>query len=216
MTNSEPPGDPVAALADELRLVIEDISSVDHDHEQMVEALHLAQRLRQLLDGPAAPRWYDQLGPDGKPAPGAAESAFLRQSMYRGAHNPMAPPVRFEVEDRDDGSPGVIGRVRLGYAYEGPPHGVHGGMVSALFDDVLGATQRLVEHPGVTGRLTVHFRSITPVNADLVLRGWIERESDRRIVAHGTMHAGETLTAEAEALFVRVDFDEVKSRMAPD
>ena len=108
----------------------------------------------------------------------------------------------------------IIGRVRLGVAYEGPPHGVHGGFVAGMFDEVLGATQRMMEMPGVTGRLTIHYRHITPIEEDLVLRAWITEDVGRRILAKATCHAGDTLTADAEGLFIRVDFTEVKDRMA--
>jgi acyl-coenzyme A thioesterase PaaI-like protein len=97
-------------------------------------------------------------------------------------------------------------------AYEGPPHGVHGGWVAALFDDLLGSAKGLTGAPGMTATLTVRFRQITPVEEDLQLEGWIERESGRRVVAKATCRAGEALTAEAEALFVGVDFDEVRKR----
>jgi hypothetical protein len=83
-----------------------------------------------------------------------------------------------------------------------------------MFDDVLGATQRLVDKPGVTGRLTVHYRHITPVLEELTLRAWIEEDVGRRILSKATCHAGDTLTADAEALFIRVDFTEVQERMA--
>ncbi len=37
--------------------------------------------------------------------------------------------------------------------------------------------------------------------------GWIERVDGRRIVAKGSMHAGDELTAEAEGLFVIIGPD---------
>ena len=35
----------------------------------------------------------------------------------------------------------------------------------------------------------------------------------RRVEARATCHAGETLTADARAWFVRIDFDEAEARM---
>ena len=103
--------------------------------------------------------------------------------------------------------PLVEGRVRLGRAYEGPPHGVHGGVLAGLFDDMLGAAQRLSGTRGVTARLTVRYRALTPVESDLVLRAEAGEPNGRRVTCTATCHAGDTLTAEAEALFVAVDFD---------
>jgi acyl-coenzyme A thioesterase PaaI-like protein len=119
-----------------------------------------------------------------------------------------------EVVEGDDGRQVIVSRVRLGLAYEGPPHGVHGGYVAGMFDDVLGATQRLIAQPGVTATLEVKYRHITPIEEDLVLRAWVVEDRGRRVVSRATCHAGDTLTAEAEALFIRVDFVEVKDRMA--
>jgi acyl-CoA thioesterase FadM len=85
--------------------------------------------------------------------------------------------------------------------------------VAALFDDLLGATQGLLHSPAVTARLTVRYRHVTPIGEELRLRAWIRRDDGRRVEARATCHAGDTLTAEAEGLFVRVDFNEVQQRM---
>jgi acyl-coenzyme A thioesterase PaaI-like protein len=204
--------DPAARLADELRGAIEELSSRTHDRDQLEQAVGLAAELRSLLDGPRSLRWYEAAAVDGEIDEGSM-AAFQSQSLYRGAYNPLAPPMTVKVEDGEHG-PTVVARVTLGLAYEGPPHGVHGGYVAGMFDDVLGATQRLVDKPGVTGRLTIHYRHITPVEEELTLRAWIEEDVGRRIVSKATCHAGDTLTAEGEALFIKVDFTEVQSRMA--
>jgi hypothetical protein len=50
----------------------------------------------------------------------------------------------------------------------------------------------------------------------LRFEAWVESDHDKRIVAKATCHAGggELLTADAEALFIRVDFEEIQARMA--
>ena len=90
---------------------------------------------------------------------------------------------------------------------------MHGGWVAALFDDLLGAAQGAVKAATVTAKLTIRSRHVTPIEEDLHLQAWIHRDDGRRIVAKATCHAGDTLTAEAEGLFVRVDFNEVQHRM---
>jgi len=204
--------DPAARLADELRGAIEELSSVAHDPERVAQAAVMAAELRTFLDGPRAPRWYEAGLVNGV-IDEESGAAFNKQSLYRGAHNPLAPPMAVDVVEDESGRR-VESRVTLGLAYEGPPHGVHGGYVAGMFDDVLGATQQMMEKPGVTGRLTVHYRHITPIEEELTLRAWVTEAVGRRIVAKATCHAGDLLTAEAEALFIRVDFNEVKDRMA--
>ena len=189
-------------LADELRGIIELASTVDHNEAAVRRAAELVAEARGLLDGPAATRWYELDDPD----PASITRAYSRLSPFRGTENPLAPPLHLEQGDGATG-PHVVGTVRLGRAYEGPPHGVHGGIVAGLFDDVLGAAQRLSGTRGVTGRLTVRYRSLTPLDTDLVFRGEVAEQSGRRVTCTATCHAGETRTAEAEALFVAVDFD---------
>ena len=45
------------------------------------------------------------------------------------------------------------------------------------------------------------------------LKAWVEENRERRLRVHATCHAGDTLTADARGLFVRVDFKEVQQRM---
>ena len=61
----------------------------------------------------------------------------------------------------------ALGLVRFGSAYEGPPGHVHGGFVAAAFDEVLGYVQSLGGRPGMTGTLTVRYRSPTPLYTEL-------------------------------------------------
>ena len=200
---------PVAA---ELRRLAEALSVNALEPESLERAAALLREAGALLDGPPRTRWYDRGGPaleiDAETA-----RAYLDQSPIRGELNPVAPPLRVEISKRADGTPIVVAHANLGPAYEGPPHGVHGGWVAALFDDVLGTAQWLARSRGVTARLEVAYRHVTPLEEDLRFEAWIESRRGRRIVARATCHAGDTLTAEAEALFVTVDFRQVQNHM---
>lgn len=208
--NHDPSAAPAAALAAELRGVIEALAVSQPDAATLAEATELARALRRRLAGPRRPRWYDDEANAESPG---ARSAYLAHSPVRGQQNPLAPPLELETLERDDGSPAVAGRARLGMAYEGPPHGVHGGWVAALFDEVLGSVQGLAEQSGVTGILTVRYRHLTPVDEELRLEGWLEKQRSRHLVARARCFAGDTLTADAEGVFVRVDWQEVQERM---
>jgi acyl-coenzyme A thioesterase PaaI-like protein len=126
-------------------------------------------------------------------------------SPLMGMSNPLAPPMRMEIQDDR-----VVGTVVCGAAYEGPPGHVHGGYVAAMFDELLGLAQSLSGNHGMTGRLIIHYRSPTPLNAELRMEGWLDRADGRKIVCRGTLHHGDVLCAEAEGLFISVDFERLR------
>jgi len=139
---------------------------------------------------------------------GFAESAnagepfgFFDHSPMLGHANPLAPPIRLWLEDDR-----ILGTATFGAAYEGPPGCVHGGYVAAAFDEVLGSTQSLSGSPGMTGRLTVHYRKPTPLETELRFEGRIESVTGRKILTKGELWAGDVLCAEAEGLFISIDF----------
>lgn len=126
--------------------------------------------------------------------------AFFDHSPFIGLANPLSPPMLLESSaDR------VTGTVTFGAAYEGPPGCVHGGYVAAAFDELLGATQSLSGSQGMTAHLGVDFRSPTPLHQELRLEGRLEERDGRKIWTRGTIHAGDRLTAEAQALFIAFD-----------
>jgi hypothetical protein len=172
--------------------------------------------MHDLLDGPPRPRWFEseELTVDDRTGR-LSRHRFGDRSLYRGTANALAPPMRTATITTDDGRPAIEGRVTVGPLYEGPPHGVHGGYVAGLFDDILGATQSLIEGPtGLTGTLHVRYRNLTPLDTELVFVAWVHHVSGRRIQSRATCHAGGVLTAEAEALFVRVDMVALAERSA--
>jgi len=203
---------PAAAVAAELRRLAEALAVNTLEPAALEGVAALLGEARARLAGPPRTRWYDR-GGDALEHDAEAMRAYFEQSPIRGELNPIAPPLRIETEHRADGTPIVVAFANLGLAYEGPPHGVHGGWVAALFDDVLGASQKLAGSPGVTAKLEVSYRRVTPLEEDLRFEAWIESQQGRRIVARATCDAGTTRTAEAEALFIRVDFGQVQRHL---
>jgi len=204
--------DPALELVAELRAIHEALAVNRLSAPELSAAVGLAREIRQRLKAPPRGRWYD--APGQNPAIDApARLAYLEQSPIRGRLNVGAPPLELETQTRPDGSRCVGGRCRLGSRFEGPPHGVHGGWVAALFDEVLGSAAGLAEQPGVTATLRVRYRHVTPIHEELRFEGWIHEQRGRRLVARASCHAGDTLTADAEGIFIEVDFDEVQERM---
>ncbi len=126
--------------------------------------------------------------------------AFFDHSPLIGLSNPLSPPMEVEYDPKDPS--GLRARVTFGPAYEGPPGCVHGGYVAAAFDELLGATQSLSGIQGMTAHLGVDYRSPTPLGQELVLHGRLTATEGRKIWARATLHVGDQLCAEAEALFL--------------
>ena len=94
------------------------------------------------------------------PAAAPATSRLLRSAALRLKHcansDPIAPPVSLEVVEGADGGPLEIRATAwFDYPYEGPPSCVHGGVIAATFDEILGAANMVAGSPGMTGTLTV-------------------------------------------------------------
>lgn len=131
---------------------------------------------------------------------------FFDMSPLIGLSNPMSPPISLRVDGET-----VRGTATFGAAYEGPPGHVHGGFVAAAFDEVLGFAQSLAGNPGMTGTLTVRYRKPTPLHVELRFEARVLRVEGRKIFTEGRVYAGETLTAEAEGLFISVDLARMRA-----
>ncbi|MFN2640593.1 MAG: PaaI family thioesterase [Actinomycetota bacterium] len=116
-----------------------------------------------------------------------------------GEANPMAPPVHVLVDGEL-----IRGAVRLGDPYEGPPGYVHGAVVAGIFDMLLGLANIASGNPGMTGTLTIRYLLPTPLHTDLAFEAKTKSVDGRKIYTAGALYAGETLTAEADGLFVSV------------
>ena len=113
--------------------------------------------------------------------------------------NPLSPPVDFRIQpDRT-----VRGRVTLHEGYNGPPWNLaHGGVIAAIFDELLGVGSIAAAGGGFTGQLTINYRKPTPILEPLELRGWLDRQEGRKLFMRGEMRAGDVVTADAEGIFI--------------
>jgi acyl-coenzyme A thioesterase PaaI-like protein len=132
--------------------------------------------------------------------------AFFDNSPVFGLANPIAPPLKMTM----DGTRAEA-TATFGIAYEGPPGHVHGGWVAAAFDEVLGMVQSASGQPGMTGTLTVKYRRPTPLYREVRFEGLLERVEGRKIFTSGRLWDGETLCAEAQGIFISVDFDRMRA-----
>ena len=185
-----------ARLAEAVRLLIDAVMTNEGDDPAL------------LLDVAAeAERLAQQLGSGRSEVPGYAPRShgdYLPRSPVVGEASPLAPRIDWDLtDDAIDGRPGVEAHGVFGAPYEGPPGHVHGGMIALAFDEVLGIANIAGEHPGMTARLTIHYRKPTPLFHDLTLRAAVDRVEGRRIMSRAELWDGDTLTAQADGVFVR-------------
>jgi acyl-coenzyme A thioesterase PaaI-like protein len=193
-------------LGKAMRTVIDRLVTSDAPEEELRRAADALDRYAERLA-----RHPQRLLPAGfaETANAGDVNAFFDYSPLIGLSNPMAPPVVLHV----DGDV-VRGTVTFGAAYEGPPGHVHGGLIAAAFDEVLGFAQSMTGRPGMTGTLTIRYRKPTPLYRELTLEGRVVRVEGRKIMTEGRMVVGDTLTAEAEGTFISVDFDKMHALAA--
>ncbi len=138
--------------------------------------------------------------------PGVHPQDHFPTSPMIGYANPISPPVEVWAVHGEDGQREIRGRVTFDYPFEGPPTCVHGGVIAELFDELLGLSNILVGVGAMTGTLTVRYRRPTPLLAPLELAARHTGREGRKVFAWGGLfHDGE-LTAEAEGVFILVDF----------
>ena len=194
-------------MSAELAAAVRRLALALHSHEtdgvdEAVAIAGLDELTIALQNGQRRLRWYER-DPDPSRRPRGREL-----TAWSGVLNAAAPPMALGEGELDDGRLTIDGRVRLDRLREGPPGFVHGGVVAGLFDEVMGAAQRLTQQPGaMTGRLTLRYRRPTPLDTDLLFRAWIEDDRSRRVLVRAACYVDavdqDPPTAEAEAIFVR-------------
>jgi len=131
-------------------------------------------------------------------------------SPLAGLANPLAPPM--SAFKKDDAT--LAATLTFSPAFEGGPGVAHGGYVAAAFDELLGLTQSLTGEAGMTAELKVRYRSPCPLNRELRMEGRVHKREGRRIVARGTMYAGERLVADGEAIFIVLENEVYRERVS--
>ena len=117
-----------------------------------------------------------------------------------GRSHPCSPELRWQEAPNQ-----IMGTVRFSQAFEGPPGHVHGGWVAGVLDHLMGMTHVRTGYPGMTGGLSVRYLKPTPLNEAIEVSAQATELDDKRTEVKAEMRFGQTTTATAEAIFVRVD-----------
>lgn len=200
-------------LAAAMRVVVERLTISDAPEAELTEAARRLEEYGERLKSHPIRNRYEGFGETAVAAPEQQEGGgHFDFSPWIGLSNPLAPPIRM---DSHDGR--VFATVKFGSAYEGAPGCVHGGCVAAAFDEILGYAQTFSGQPGMTGTLTTIYRSPTPIHTELRFEAWIESVEGRKVTCLGTLHAADTLCAEASGIFITLRagrYDELIAKRA--
>jgi acyl-coenzyme A thioesterase PaaI-like protein len=136
------------------------------------------------------------------PVDGGPMSHF-DECVVSGTANPMGIAIKVRREGDE-----AVADFNLGAAFEGAPRRAHGGIVAAIFDDVMGYVLVLHRVPAFTGRLTVNYRAPVPVAVDMTVRARLEHRSGRKLFMTSEMRLSDDpehpVICEAEGLFVAI------------
>lgn len=190
-------------LSAAMRKINEALMDMDASEADLLAEAKLADQFASTLEATRTGRQHWGFA---ESSTSGSTRAMMDRSPIIGLGNPVAPPLTFRAEEDR-----VIGTGSFGLQYEGPPGCVHGGFIAAAFDEVLGMAQSMTGKPGMTGTLTIKYRRPTPLHQDLRFEARVDRVEGRKIFASGQLYAGATLCAEAEGIFVSVDFEAMRA-----
>ncbi|MCP3857601.1 MAG: PaaI family thioesterase [Actinomycetia bacterium] len=144
------------------------------------------------------------------PAQGESLSSGLLRPVY-GPANPFGLPYEPRVDGHD-----AVTTVTLGAAHEGAPGRSHGGIVAALFDDLFGFVLDIEQTIAFTGWLRVTYRGPVPINEPVEYRARLRGREGRKLSMTGEARYDGEVVIEADALFIELDPDHLRSLMGPD
>jgi acyl-coenzyme A thioesterase PaaI-like protein len=125
-------------------------------------------------------------------------TAVMPYSPISGKRNPIAPPIKMWKAGEGE----VGGEAIFSPTYAGPPDSVHGGIIAAVFDEILAMSNVISGTAGFTGTLTIRYRRKTPLNTPIELWGKNVRRDGRKQLCRGEMRVNGEVTASAEGLFI--------------
>ncbi len=124
-------------------------------------------------------------------------TACMPYSPISGRRNPVSSSLRM-WRDGD----AVRGEATFPPTFAGPPNSVHGGIIAAVFDELLSMANVISGNAGFTGTLSIKYHRHTPLDKPIELWAVNERNSGRKQFSRGELRYNGEVTASAEGLFI--------------
>jgi acyl-coenzyme A thioesterase PaaI-like protein len=124
-----------------------------------------------------------------------------------GRENPIGFHMQFFVDD--------AGCVHASYTphdkHQGYPGVMHGGLVTALLDEIIGRTAIAMDLWCMTARLEVRFKKPVPIGTPLKLKGEITKHNGRLLEGRGEVRLEDgTLAVEAHGTYLKIPDDQME------
>jgi acyl-coenzyme A thioesterase PaaI-like protein len=114
-----------------------------------------------------------------------------------------APPGGFGAKFYVDGNGGVIGKVAIDSSKQGPPGHAHGGALTTLVDEAMGASAWHSGYRVLAVNLNINLKLAVPLEIEITLRGRVERKEGRKVFTRGELILPDgQIAVEATGIFV--------------
>jgi len=124
-------------------------------------------------------------------------NAVMPFNPATGAFNPVAPGLAMTLEGEK-----LVARLEFGDAYESGPDLVQGGMVAALYDQLLAFAVMAAGKTGHTVSLAVRYLAPTPIHQPLRFEASVASVEGKKYTVVGSCHLGDRMVSEAEAVIL--------------
>jgi acyl-coenzyme A thioesterase PaaI-like protein len=127
----------------------------------------------------------------------AAPNDILRFNPATGRYNPVAPELQMEVLGEK-----LVIRCEFANCYESAPETVQGGMVAAIYDQLLAYVIMVRGFTGPTLWIKVSYQKPTPINVPLRFEAEVDKVDGKKYSVKGVCYNGDQIITEAEGMIL--------------
>ena len=130
------------------------------------------------------------------------QDIYPNSSFVSGTENPEGMKIHPVVKNN---------MVQIKYTFEkrfeGGPGLVHGGILAAAIDDLMGYATVIHNHMCVTANLSVNYISPVPVEKEFELLAWVTKLDGKKVSAESIIKLDDKIHVESSALFIEIRED---------